>query len=154
GMRMPPLMRELAVLVTRLAFSARTPQARHKLLIAPDDRDLKHGCLVMRDLSVVSLSRCALTRHRLQRRREDCRFLPDLARKRLDRRPGLSSGVTAECRVEDKLVLEFTDETQWPTDFVSMRADAAGQPATPAALGFDQARQGRTLRLWPSTPEA
>src|SRR5262249_3911878 len=153
GMRLPPLMRELAVLVTRIAFSASTSQPRQRMLIAPGDGDLKEGVLVTRDLEVISLARSALTRHRIQRRQEDCRFLPDLARKRLDRLPGVSSGVRACCRVTDRLLIELTDETPWPGVIMTMRSEG-GKDATPESMGFTQQRDEKNLLLWPETPEA
>jgi hypothetical protein len=153
GLRLSPLLRQLSGLVAQIAFAANTHQPRQRMLIAPGAGDLKEGVLVTRELEVISLRRSALTRHRIQRRQEDCRFLPDLARKRLDRRPGLACGVSARCRVENRLVIELTDEAPWPGNVLSLRAGNVPE-RTPEAMGFVQERIGTALRMWPESPEA
>src|SRR5437899_1434433 len=57
-------LRELAVLVTRVAFSGLAAFAYKRMLIAPDDERLTLGCMVTDDLKVTTLARSARTRHR------------------------------------------------------------------------------------------
>lgn len=148
------MLRELAVLVARVAFSGLAGDDRRRMLIAPDDDHLTLGCVVTSELKVTTLARSAMTRHRATRQKEDFRLLPELAGKRLAHWPDASGGITAVCRVEDGLVLELTAPSPWPAAFARLRPPGSRAEVAPAALGFGQRLDGRVIRLIPQTPEA
>jgi hypothetical protein len=124
------------------------------MLIAPDDDHLTLGWMVTNDLKVTTLARSAIARHRALQRKEDYRFLPELAARRLAHWPDPSCGVTAVCRVEDGLVLELTAASPWPADFARVRPPGARADVPPATLGFEQQRAGNVIRMFARAPEA
>jgi hypothetical protein len=154
-----PPMRELAVLVARIAFSTlpRVPRCA-ALQISPGDGAGQAGYVMTRDLVVASPERCALTWRHLQDLGAGAgplvRFLPEIAADRLGAFARQEPRVHASCRVADRLLLEVLDEDVPASSIVLLRAGARTRPAAPEQLGFRQQCLGNTVRLWPDTPEA
>ena len=158
GLRLCPVLRELTVLAARIAFSGLPGEEASALLVCPGDGSLEAGHLVKRNLEVVSLARCALTRHRLQRGKAEgaslAHLLPELARTRAARFGRGEASVRAVCRLAGRFELELTDENAWASGVELMKTSGRVPPARPELLGFCQRWQGKTLLLWAETPEA
>jgi hypothetical protein len=148
GVRLNPIMREVAVRLTLLAFTAPENDRQCRLLVGESSSATDHGFLVDPNLDVIDLRRSALTRHRLKRRQVDCLFYADTFRRRLNEIRRGEAPVKAVCRVTDRIVLELTGPMPWSL------APRGNLPLFRSPYpGWSHERDGSCLRLWPDSPE-
>jgi hypothetical protein len=154
GVRLAAPLREIAVRVTRLAFSGTSAGMRRKLLIGHDARTVAAGYVVDANLKAIYLGGCSLTRHRQTRQQPDCRFLAGQARARLEQIHRGEPLVRAVCRVEDRPVLDLEGELPFSPETIVLWRSRLGSAGLLGPLGFKQLWHGKSLRLFPDTPEA
>jgi hypothetical protein len=153
----PRLLRELAVLAGGVVFSSLATEQIAGILVSPGNGSPQAGYLVKRDLEVLPLAGCSLTRHRLRRQGAFTslpHFLPELIRTRLSQFRRRESEMSAVCRVAGRLELELTSEKSWSSGVELVGISSRLPSARLEWMGFCQRWQGKILLLWPEMPEA